>query len=71
VYWLAYRDPVRNVAIIRAGPVDNALPTLAIVLIGLTSGISSAFMWLSAIFTGLFFLLFLSLMPREGDTATT
>jgi hypothetical protein len=65
-YWLAYKDPVRNVAIVKAGLVDNALPTVAIVLIGLTSGIPSAFIWLSAVLTGLFFLSFLILMPRVG-----
>ena len=64
-YWLAYKDPVRNVAIVKAGLIDNALPTVAVVLIGLTSGISSAFIWLSAVLTGLFFLSFLILMPRE------
>jgi hypothetical protein len=63
-YWLARKDPVRNVAIVKAGVVDNALPTVAIVLIGLTSGISSVFMWLSAVLTGIFALLFLILMPR-------
>jgi len=67
-YWLAYKDPVRNVAIIKAGLVDNALPTIAIVIIGLTSGISSVFIWISAVLTGLFFLLFLILLPRAGKT---
>jgi hypothetical protein len=67
-YWLAYEDPVRNVAIVKAGLVDNALPTVAIVLIGLTSGISSAFIWLSAVLTGMFFLSFLILMPRQSQT---
>jgi hypothetical protein len=67
-YWLARRDPARNVAILRAGLVDNALPTIAVVLIGLTGGVSSAFIWLSAALTGTFFLLFLILMPREGRT---
>ena len=66
-YWLAYKDPVRNVAILKAGLIDNALATIATVLIGLTSGISSAFMWISAVLTGLFFLLFLILMPRESQ----
>jgi hypothetical protein len=66
-YWLAYKDPVRNVAILKAGLVDNALATIAVVLIGLTSGISSAFIWLSAVLTGLFFLSFLILMPRESQ----
>ena len=65
-YWLAHKDPKRNVAIVKAGLVDNALPTIAIIIIGLTSGISSMFIWLSAALTGMFFLLFLILMPREG-----
>ena len=63
-YWLARKNPKRNVAIIQAGLVDNALPTLAIVIIGLTSGISSLFIWISACLTGTFFFLFLILMPR-------
>ena len=65
-YWLAHRDPVRNVVVVKAGLVDNALPTITIVAIGLTSGISSAFIWLSAVLTGLFFLSFLILMPQQG-----
>ena len=69
-YWFAYRDPVRNVAILKAGLVDNALPTLAILIIGLTGGISSAFIWISGLFTGLFFLSFLLLMPR-GEVSPT
>ena len=69
-YWFAYRDPVRNVAILKAGLVDNALPTLAILIIGLTGGISSAFIWISGLLTGLFFLSFLLLMPRGRDSST-
>ena len=67
-YWLARKDPRRNVAIIQAGLVDNALPTLAIVIFGFTSGISSLFIWISAGFTGTFFILFLVLMPRIEQT---
>jgi hypothetical protein len=70
-YLLAYQDPVRNVAIIKAGVVDNALPTIAILVIGLTGGIASAFIWLSAVFTAAFCVSFLVLMPREGRTVTT
>ena len=70
-YWLASIDPARNVAIVRAGVVDNALVTLAIVVIGLTSGISSVFVWISAFLTGSFFVLFLILMPRERQTVAT
>lgn len=69
VYWLAHRDPRRNVAIVKAGLVDNALPTISILFIGFTRGISSVFIWISTVFTGIFFLLFLILMPREGKDA--
>jgi hypothetical protein len=69
-YWFAYKDPIRNVAILKAGLVDNALPTLAILIIGLTGGISSAFIWISDLFTGLFFLSFLLLMPRGKVSST-
>ena len=64
-YWFAYRDPVRNVGVLKAGLVDNALPTLAVLWFGLTVGISSLFIWISGALTGLFFLAFLILMPRE------
>lgn len=66
-YWFAYKDPVRNAAIVKAGLIDNALPTLAIVYLGITSGISSAFIWISGLLTGLFFVSFLLLMPREEN----
>jgi hypothetical protein len=64
-YWLAYKDPLRNVAIIKAGLIDNALPTLVIVSLGIVEGISSAFLWVSAVLTGIFFLFFLLLMPGK------
>ncbi|MBC7265095.1 MAG: hypothetical protein H5T64_12180 [Chloroflexi bacterium] len=66
-YWFAYKDPVRNAAIVKAGLIDNALPTLAIVYLGITSGISSAFIWISGLLTSLFFVSFLLLMPREEN----
>lgn len=65
-YWFAYRDPVRNVAIVKAGLADNGLITLVIFFLGLTGRVSSGFIWLSGLLTGLFFLLFLLLMPSEG-----
>ncbi len=64
-YWFAYRDPLRNAAIIKAGLVDNALPTLVIVFLTVTSGLSSVFIWISALLTATFFVLFLLLMPAE------
>lgn len=64
-YWFAHKDPIRNVAIVKAGLVDNALPTLLIVFLGVTARLSSVFIWISGLLTGLFFLMFLLLMPRE------
>lgn len=68
-YWFAYRDPVRNVAIVKAGLADNGLITLVILSLGLAGKMSSAFIWLSGFLTGLFFLLFLLLMPRQEQPA--
>jgi hypothetical protein len=70
-YWLAHKDPVRNVAIVKAGLVDNILPTAGIVIIGFTSGISSVFIWLSAVLTGVFLLFFIVLFPHDGQAAAT
>jgi hypothetical protein len=66
-YLYAYRDPVRNVAIVRVGVVDNGLVALTIVVVGLTTGISSWFIWVSAVLTALFFVAFLVLMPQETE----
>lgn len=66
-YWLAHKDPVRNVAIVKAGLVDNILPTLVVGFFSLARGMSNVFMWLSGVLTGVFFVLFLILMPRERD----
>lgn len=64
-YYYAYRDPVRNVAILKAGIVDNGLVTLTIIILGLTKGVSSWFIWLSGVLTALFCIAFIVLMPRE------
>jgi len=70
-YWLARKEPARNVVLFKAAVVDNALPTAAIVLIGLTGGISSIFLWISALLTGTFCVLFLVLMPREEQAVAS
>lgn len=62
-FWL------RRGLIVKAGLIDNALPTISVVMIGLTSGISSVFIWVSAVFTGMFIFLFLILMRREGTAS--
>lgn len=69
-YWFAYKDPLRNSAIVKAGLVDNALPTLVIAYFVFTTRVSSVFIWISGILTGLFFILFLLLLPREGRQQT-
>jgi len=69
-YWFAYKDPLRNVAIVKAGLVDNALPTLVIVFLGVTGQVSSVFILISGLLTGIFFVLFLLLMPRVERSVT-
>jgi hypothetical protein len=64
-YWFAYRDPVRNVAIVKAGVVDNGLVTLVIVAVALTSGPPGWFFLVSAVLTAFFLVAFLVLMPQE------
>lgn len=49
----------------KARLADNGLITLVILFLGLIGRVSSAFIWVSGLLTGLFFLLFLLLMPRE------
>jgi hypothetical protein len=58
------------VAIVKAGLVDNALPTLVIVFLGVTGQVSSVFILISGLLTGLFFVLFLLLMPRVERSVT-
>lgn len=64
-YWHAYRDPVKNRAILLFGVVDNGLVTLTIVVLGLTVGVSSWFFWLSAGMTAFFCVALFWLMPRD------
>ena len=62
-YWYAYKDPAKNVAVIKAGLVDNALPTIAVLWFGILGRHPSLFIWISGLLTGLFFFAFLILMP--------
>ena len=64
-YWYAYRDPVKNAAIVRFGVVDNGLVTLTIIVLGLTTGVTSWFVWASGVLTALFCVVFVVLRPRE------
>jgi hypothetical protein len=62
-YWLAYRDPVRNRAILQAGIADNGLITLTVIVLAITRGIESWFIALSAALTAGFCVAFILLMP--------
>ena len=64
-HWFAYRDPVRNVAIVKAGVADNGLVTLVIVAVAMTLGPPGWFWSLSAVLTAFFVVAFLMLMPQE------
>jgi hypothetical protein len=66
-YWYAYREPIRNVAIIRFGVLDNGLSALTILAIAVTVGLSSWFYWVSLGLLLFFCAAFLLLMPREVD----
>ena len=57
-YWYAWKDPVRNIAIIKFGILDNGLVTATILILGFTVGLSGWFFWVSAILTAFFFVAF-------------
>jgi len=63
-YWYAYKDPAANIAILKAGLVDNALPTVAVFGFGIMGYHSSLFLWISGLLTAFFFFAFLYLTPR-------
>jgi hypothetical protein len=65
-YWYAFRDPVRNVAIVKFGVVDNGLSAVTMLVLALTAGLSSWFYWVSLALLVFFCLAFLVLMPREA-----
>jgi len=69
-YWYAFRDPVKNVAIIKFGIVDNGLVFLTIVFLGITAGVSSWFVWLSGFLCAIFCVAFIVLMPRSQESSS-
>jgi len=62
-YWYAYKDPVHNIAILKAGIVDNGLSTLVILVFMAFYHLASVFMGISALLTFTFFISFILLMP--------
>lgn len=63
-YWFAYRDPLRNLAIIWMAITYNGLAALVIVVLGLTTGIGW-YLWFSVVIKLLFFAAFLVLVPKS------
>jgi hypothetical protein len=63
-YWYAYKDPIRNVAILKAGIIDNGLVTLVILVFTVFYDLRSAFVWASGVLTFLVFVSFIVLMPK-------
>jgi hypothetical protein len=70
-YWFAYKDPVANRAMLQAGLVDNALPTIVVVWYGIIGAHTSLFLWISGLLTGFFFFAFLILMPKRAEQMST
>lgn len=68
-YWYAYRDPIRNRAIVLTAVVDNGLATLTIGGVALTTGVTSWFVWLSAGLTACCCVGFVALMPPRTEVA--
>jgi len=69
LYWFAFKDPVRNIAIIKFGVADNGLVSITIAVLALTSGIESWFYWFSLVLTSFFCAAFALLMPSTQSSS--
>jgi hypothetical protein len=63
-YWYAYKDPVHNIAIVKAGVVDNGLVTLVTLFFIVFHDLRNITMLISAVLTFVFFISFILLMPK-------
>jgi hypothetical protein len=63
-YWYAYKDPVHNIAILKAGVVDNGLVTLVTFFFIVFYDLRNITMLISALLTLVFFISFILLMPK-------
>jgi len=64
-YWYAYKDPIHNVAIVKAGVVDNGLVTLVTLYFIVFANLRSISMLISTLLTLAFFISFIVLMPKK------
>jgi hypothetical protein len=63
-YWYAYKDPVHNIPIVKAGVVDNGLVTLVTLFFIVFHDLRNITMLISAVLTLIFFVSFILLMPK-------
>lgn len=63
-YWYAWKDPVHNVAILKAGIVDNGLVMLVNLYFIVFHNLRSITMFISVVLTFFFMLAFILLMPK-------
>jgi hypothetical protein len=63
-YWYAWKDPVHNVAILKAGIVDNGLVMLVNLNFIVFHNLRSITMFISVVLTFFFMLAFILLMPK-------
>jgi len=63
-YWFAYKDPLRNLAVIWMAVAHNGLGLLVIIILGLTAGIGW-FLWVTVVIKLLLFIAFLILVPKS------
>jgi len=64
LYWFAYKDPVKNVAIIKYAIIDNGLAALTLWVL-IFSGKGNWMFTLSAVFALFVFIAFILLFPGE------
>ena len=67
-YGYAYKDPIHNDAILKAGIVDNGLVTLVTLYFIVFHDLRSITMLISAPLTLFFFISFILLMPKRQTT---
>jgi hypothetical protein len=66
LYWLAYRDPVRNRDMVRYAVVDNAVAFLTMIGYAFTVGITNPTVWASAALVLFFAVAFSVLTPKAA-----
>ncbi len=66
LYWLAYKNPVKNRDMIRYAVVDNTIAFLTIIGYALTIGVTNPTIWVSAGLVLFFAIAFYILTPAEA-----